>query len=159
MNILSLGANFFRLIMDSSHLASKDTKLRKNATAEFLPLRSKAWNKPYQSLRWSGSKFGSDTHFTCSQCAPKNTPKDFWWSKFQPLHHCSAQPGRKKVASVQFITLDLCRLRWFWWIYCLLLDVYTCSLQPLGLPAANPAYPLTCQIPSQGLSFSFSKTP
>ena len=43
-------------------------------------------------------------------------------------------------------------------IVCCLMFIHV-SLQPLGLPAANPAYPLTCQIPSQGLSFSFSKTP
>jgi hypothetical protein len=36
--------------------------------------------------------------------------------------------------------------------------VWTCSLQPLGLPAANPVYPLTCSIPAQGLSFLISKT-
>jgi len=36
--------------------------------------------------------------------------------------------------------------------------VKTCSLQPLGLPAANPAYPLTCSNPAQGLSFLLSKT-
>ena len=36
--------------------------------------------------------------------------------------------------------------------------VKTRSLQPLGLPAANPAYPLTCANPAQGLSFLLSKT-
>jgi hypothetical protein len=31
--------------------------------------------------------------------------------------------------------------------------VWTCSLQPLGLPAANPAYPLTCSNPCAGFKF------
>ena len=96
-----LGPTFFVWSWTQATWLPKTRRSTSNATAEFLPLRSKAWNKPYQSLRWSGSKFGSDTHFTCSQCAPKNTPKDFWWLQFQPLHHCSAQPGRKKLASVQ----------------------------------------------------------
>ena len=34
----------------------------------------------------------------------------------------------------------------------------TSSLQPLGLPAANPTYPLTCSNPFAGSSFLLSKT-
>ena len=66
---------------------------------------------------------------------------------------------QEKLASVQFITLDLCRLRRCWWVYCLLFDVYTCSLQPLGLPAANPAYPLTCSSPFAGSKFFIFQNP